>query len=429
MAVKKIVSLYYVSLTAYLMLNATTLSFMMVIPAVLLMWLCYSVFWAGCRGLRLGKESTSIVLKAHAPYWLSGARKIFLIVLAVLFSILLVRFYTGQTVSSVITNLASENSLYWEYQKHFLENELGVLTLRKAPFILMMFCFKLLLIYSFVSLISLKKTIALGEKIFLLVVSLSYLFFSAARGTGFELFEVLFLALYSLTERTARTKLKTRHKVFGTRKMLLIGFLGILFLLMFSYYFNLRGTGSNYVTREVRYDPNSVLSQIAPPLARLSVELAGYFAFGFFYTSVIIIKTWLGSAESFFAGLLPFGFSMIGIKDFRQEVCRMIDCGAAWSPDVSILINRFGFFGLLLFCFLIGRFFRYINSRKSIDNRIVAGMTNFIIMLQMLSLPVGNFIIVSSSNKLIACFLVALWLRYMLKSARPMKVILGKGII
>ena len=190
-------------------------------------------------------------------------------------------------------------------------------------------------------------------------------------------------------------------------------------MLLFSYYFNIRGTGNTYVTREIRYDPNALLSHIAPPLALLSVELAGYFGFGFYFTSVAIMKIWLGSLESFLAGFVPFGFYLIGVESFRQELCGvLIDCGAAWTPDAVTLLRSFGFTGLLLLCFLLGRFYRYVNSRKYGDNRTVTEMTNFMVMLQMLSLPVGNFVVVSSSNTLVACLLLALSLRYVLKPAR-----------
>lgn len=425
MNVINIIRIYYTFLTVYLILNATTLSFMMVLPAVLLMWVNYGMFRAGCKGLR-SETSSRIVIESHFPYRLSRGWMILIIVLSVLFSILVVRFYTGQTVGSVVTSLASKESLYWQYQKHFLENELGVLALRKAPYILMMFCLKLFLIYSFVTLSTLRRPTTLGEKIFLLIVSLSYLFISAARGTSFELFEVFSLILYSVT---AGSSLSSRLKVLGNRKMLWIGFLGICFLFLFSYQLNERGDFGGYATQEIRYDPNAFLSHVAPPFAWLSSALSGYFGFGFYYTSVVISKIWLVSIESFFAGLVPFGFSMIGIESFSQGVCGIIDCGAAWRPDVTLLINRFGFFGVLFFCFFIGRFFHYINSRKSVNQRIVTGMTNFMIMMQMLSLPVGNFVLTSSSNKLVVCFLVALWLRYWLKSGRFIRVVRGKGVI
>jgi len=93
-----------------------------------------------------------------------------------------------------------------------------------------------------------------------------------------------------------------------------------------------------------------------------------------------------------------------------QEIMKeLIDMGARWHPDIALFINNFGYIGLVLFCLFIGMFCRYISSAKKKDSIIY--LTIFIILLQMISLPVGNFIASSSASILIVVLLLYVWMR------------------
>ena len=410
MAVARITCLIYALLTIFLAVNATTLSFWMVLPAVFLMWINYFVFRTGCRGLQTKTMSQELPASAVLSKWAMTV----LCVIAVLFSTAIVHYYTGQTPVSVVTNLAMKESLYKQYQLYFLESGLDAFTVSKVPYIFMMFCVKLLMIYSYMALFALKQTATGGEKIYLFVVSVAYLFISAARGTSIELFEFFFLIVYSIT---AGAMQNGRLKILASSRTLWVGLLGACCLLLFTYFINLRGDLGGYITHEIRYDPNAVLSRIAAPLALLTLEMCGYFGFGFFFTSVFIREIWLDSVESFFAGLIPYGLSTIGRGPLDMEICDIkIDCGAAWIPDAVLLMNASGLFGVLLFCFILGRFLRYVDARGKVSHRALSEMTKFMIMLQMISLPIGNFIIISSANILITCVLIIVWLCFLVKS-------------
>ena len=86
----------------------------------------------------------------------------------------------------------------------------------------------------------------------------------------------------------------------------------------------------------------------------------------------------------------------------------MIDIGVRWQPDAIKIVNYVGHIGLLMLCFLMGALIKKTNTTEG--RKPIVELTNFMILLQMISLPVGNFVSISSANRLIAFSLSIYWL-------------------
>ena len=104
--------------------------------------------------------------------------------------------------------------------------------------------------------------------------------------------------------------------------------------------------------------------------------------------------------------------------DLGPSVRSLIDVGASWRPDAADLSYCMGFLLFLLFCFCMGRglgFVHYLlKTGKSI---LLLTLLEYYIYLQMLSLPIGSFLRVSSSNKLILASLLLLIFKKKLKKS------------
>jgi len=397
MGVTGVVGWYYLLLTVYLLVPATTLRFGSTAPAVLVMWLCYAAFRLGALPPSR-QPGGGTAFAQRLPSWLSGGRKVVLLAAVCLCSYLVARFYTGQTIGTTVDALLHGESLYRQYQAYFRQNRLDAFSFGKVPFILMAALVKFALISGFVSLVALKARPKLSEWAFLLALALPYLYYSITRGTSLELFELFALIVFCLAERSVAHG----RALLAGKARLGVGLLAVLCALAFSRGVAIRGDLHGSITREIRYDPAAFLSRVAPGLAALSFNLVGYFGFGFYYTSVAVRQIWLRSFRSFLAGLVPGGFNLVGVQDFTREICgSKIDCGVAWIPDSARLLNSVGFLGLLSLCFLLGLLLRFAQARRVGGTAVIAETIAFMIFMEMISLPVGNLLVVSSPNVVI----------------------------
>ncbi len=399
MTVMRLVLYYYVFLTVYACVAPVTLSWADLVPAMVLMWMCYGAFRGGCGQLR-NRGMVVLDVSKHRPYWLSGKRRFLVAVLVCISTMFVVRFYTGHSVQGVIEGVASNENLYGAYQQYFTENELGTLNLSKTPFILMLFFVKFVLVASYISLVGGTATTRLSDKVFLGVMTVSYLLFGTARGTSFEAFEVLILFFYSMLLRNKRTGMK---HIWSMQQLALFLVVFMCGGWVFLSHLEARGLSSDFITDEVSYNRSSILSKMLPDISLIAFQFSGYFLFGLFFSSVVIRQLWLGSVHNTIAGMFPFGFASNGVKPFAEEMSeRLIDLGATWTPDAMTILYWVGFPGLVLTCFLFGRVARYCTRYADGASSIVAGMMGYIIVLQMIAMPIGSFVSVSSANILLA---------------------------
>jgi len=389
-----------------MVIGTTNLTYLMIFPSIALMWINYFVFSIGYNIKKTKRLSESA--HKYSNNWLLNRKRFSLLLIAVfsiLFSIAVVYYYTGQTPIDVFTNLANNISVYYVYQNYFRAQERYLFSITKIPFVLMLFYLKFILFYSYVSFLVMKENITLFEKFYLLIIALSYIYIGVARGTSFEFFELLTLVIYVMFSRYRYKK----QALIPTKAVIISLILGSLGVYIFIGGINARGVqfDPSILRPEVNYNPNRWLPTLFPLLATIVFRMYDYFGFGFFYVSKYVSDVWFSSLGNFVSGILPLGYQAYSGDSIRDIMGNLIYIGVRWHPDFALLVNNVGYLGLLWICFLMGFFSKYfcIIEGKS----PIVELTNYIILLQMISLPVGNFLFTSSASKLIVMFLSLYW--------------------
>jgi hypothetical protein len=404
----KIIKVFYIIYTFYifLVINSTDITVYTMLPTILILWINYFIFSAGYRVSSQGKDQGDVSASSSSSLsgWLLNLNKISLLffgLLSLLFSIFAVNYYTGQTPMNIFTNFANGVSLYYEYQSHFKEQQLHAFSLTKIPFIFMLFYIKFFLFYSYISFFIVKKHTTKIEKLYLFLITISFIYVGIGRGTNYEFFELVMLIIFIvLTRQVSRFPIKSFSVI-----SILIGIMIIVF------YNTVKARGvifDYYISQDINYDPDGFLPYISPQITLITVILFGYFGFGFFYVSKYVSEIWFSSIGNFFAGLFPMGYQIVGQDNVPTTMQNIIDIGVMWHPDVALLINDLGYIGLLIYCFLIGFITKHISNNKR-KNPILY-LTSFMVLMQMISLPVGNFVFTSSASKLIVISLVMYWI-------------------
>jgi len=407
MNIKKVINIFYIIYTIYIIMviNTTSLTFFMIFPAIAVMWINFFVFSLG-YSINRG-NNIPVLTSGYSNSWLLNRNKISLLIIAlfsILFSIAAVKYYTGQTPLSTFENLANNYSLYSQYQYYFREQQRYIFSLKKIPFVFMLFYIKLIVFYSYVSFLIVKEKTTKFDKFYLILVTLAHVYFGLARGTNYEFFELLILIIFVILSKSIKLK-KSKLPLAALFKIFLLGS-----LMIFIFYIGISARGvnfNNYISQDVQYDPNGVLPLLSPFLSFITIIIFGYFGFGFFYISTYVSELWFSSIGNFIAGFLPLGYYAFRVKNIPNIMRNLVDMGARWHPDVALIINYIGYLGLLMSCFLIGIFAKHLYNTKSKGPIIY--FTSFIILLQMISLPVGNFISTSSASKLIVALLLIVW--------------------
>ena len=113
------------------------------------------------------------------------------------------------------------------------------------------------------------------------------------------------------------------------------------------------------------------------------------------------------SFSNLIAGFVPLGY-VAQYNDSIQNLMRSnIVMSARWHPDFILLLNSVGFIGTIMLVFSLGYFNRFVNRQ---DKTSLVYLTQFIILMQLISFPIGNFVFVSSASTLIVLMLMCTWL-------------------
>lgn len=400
----KYIRYYYIILTVYAIVTPLKLNFFDFLPAVLIMWLIYFLFEFSIRH-NLQKHKIRNVAKFIVSTNDKFSKISLLIMLyAVIFVPLYIQFYTGTSLLVSIKSFLSFNSLghestYASYQSYFEEANLKQFTLSKVPYILGSGLLKFLYWAVFVRTLAYKKKATFVEYISVFVISILYVFSGMARGTSFENFEIIMLLVYTIL---LREKIIYNRNWFGQKSKYVIFILLVLGGFYFMLSKSLRGTGEilevGRITNEMVYDPQSVVSLVNQKLSLVLHSFSGYFLFGMYFSSVSIYSIWFSSMKGFLSIFIPKGVLLLGIgESYNETICtKVIDCGAAWSPDVIKIVDSMG---IILFAFMIVILAKLsVRLYKNLLNgSIISALLLYILVLFFFSLPVGNFVTASSS--------------------------------
>lgn len=409
LGIKKTIMFVYIALTAYilLVLSCTTLKFLQIIPAIIIMWINYFCFKAGYK---TGEKNISNNKRENIKIsngWILKQNNLTLgivAIISIIFSIKAAYFYTGQLPINVISNIFSGVSNYYIYQSYYLETEIQKISLERYLHSLMLIYCAFVLFYSYIALMFFQEKLRLFQKFYLLIITISFLYFGLARGTSFEFFEIMILGIFITLYRMHNNSIKIILKKF----LIIIIFIGIA---SYIFYVGIETRGISFTTQsissDVFYDYDGIVPMISSTISFVIIVFFGYFAFGFQYISTYVTELWFTSVTHFFAGILPLGYLTLSGNDIQNFMYNLIDMGAKWHPDAILVINYFGYVGLLIICICLG----YVSSKIEYYEKenIVGILTLFLIFLQMIAFPIGNFLLVSSTGKFLAVFLLIYW--------------------
>lgn len=315
-------------------------------------------------------------------------------------SIYAANFYTGLMPIDVFVKVFIETvSSYNEYQKFFNENELGTFSLSKVPAILANFYVKITMMYLlYLAYFDKANFKGFVFNISLLFSILAFLYFSFARGTSFELFEIIaynfFVIFIGSKERILKTLFSKRFVIYM--------FFVFLSLILYSINISMRYSGDYSPTCHSAvfcYEESYFLPLF---IDALLFKLSGYFSFGFYYLTQFVDSTMLDFDIISHSILSSSGY---GFELRPRFLCSTsFDCQALWSPSLETWIINYGLLHSLLIIFIMsvmaGLIFKRLIHRRSFPLFVLC----YIFFLQVISFPVGHFVDSSSANKLAVIF-------------------------
>lgn len=268
----------------------------------------------------------------------------------------------------------------------------------------MMFFVKIILFYSYISFLIVKEKSTYFDKFYLLLITFAHIYFGVARGTNYELFELMILFVFVILYKSKRV----RSIKIPLKNVLIVSLVGIIMIYLFYNRIADRGVVFDFSkSRDFIYDPEGVIATIFPLLSYITLLVYDYFGFGFYYLSIYISHVWFQSIGNFFAGLFPFGYTFIENSKIQEIMPNYVEMGPRWHPDTAILINNLGFIGLLILGTILGSCAKF--TFREGNNSSLTYLTQFIILLQIISLPIGNFVFISSASTLIVMLISFIW--------------------
>ena len=301
-----------------------------------------------------------------------------------------INYYTGSGIVSTISDFIDGKNLYSSYQAYFKEENIAELSLGKIPAIIGLAATKSIFLYLFSSVFLGHESKTVSRM--MLISVLPIVLVSLARGTFFEIFEILVVIVYGVSLHVKR--FKARHALYA----LVIGllFMGLFILNTLRRYEDAQSYFSGTcATFDYCFNPYGV----SISFEYMIFVLSAYFSMGLFFLSSYISFLFDGEL---WASIFPFAAtSFAGIMNdgLEREICRyFLDCRAVWMPE---LISWISFFGILMMYPILWYMLRFSGK---LERRIlsVGSRCSFpllcLLLIYILSLPVGKFWTVSSQN-------------------------------
>ena len=381
------------------------------ILGLLCVWLTYIAFRLGLNfnknvypdfNCELNKEHISFPL-SDINRW-SPVKYFFVALIDWLFAVLSAKFYTGRGFFSVLKGAFGGDSAYYTYQEYFLSNQLKSFSIEKIPYILMNAFITIILIWSVISLLSIKRK-KWYNIVFVFLVVLAYLYFGASRGTNFEVYIVFILCIFCLIKKMQEC---SPHK-----KIVYIGSAAVsAFLMVFIYQARIsdRGLSLAYsICPEIHFASNSFLGEYFPVMTKTFLSFFSYLGYGIYCIGVSVGDICMSSIRGLVSMSVPGGFFLISEESMHEMIKKTINVQARWIPDMVDFVDTFGF--VLYFCcmFFLGCFLK--NVMCGSYSVFLKNLIQVVITIEMLSLPVGNFLVTSSSNKIMVLFLLLFFIK------------------
>lgn len=375
------VNLFYLFLSVYLIVAPVDVTF-----TLRLLSLLFVLFiWTFCFLGRLNFFVPRFSLTQHIEHRrIPRTYVALLIVLQFFAAIFAGEFYTGLSFSQALINFFSGVSNYNLYQDYFGHAGLGQFGYEKIPAIISIFFVKICFVFSVFSLLI--NNSSRFDFILLALGCLPLIIIGVFRGTTIEFFEI-FVAIVSGVYIRSFIKCKGKFPVFTV----LLG--AIIALSVYSFQVNIR-YNFDYIPschNEFCYNKDSLTFQVFPVLYKIS----SYFYFGPDYMARLLeffVENGVGWQLIF-----PGGGELLNYSG--KWLCHdIISCGPTWAPDFEISVYFIGLPATFLLIFFISKVQR--NVEPSASSRFISFLGFYLVTLQLVAFPVGNFLFTSSANQL-----------------------------
>lgn len=391
-AMKRTIKLFYLAYTGYIILVCmiSDLSFIKISISLMLLWLLYFVFCIG-TGNKTDYQTQCIENKNF--FILSASKKkLFAVgILILLCSFLTAHFYTGMWPDDVISVYRRGGSTYQIYQKYFATSALGTLSITKIPFVAMMVIQKIAFYYSFVILAM--NGVILNERyrLYLFLLMVAQVYFGLARGTNFEMYQLFITIVYCYVVYH-----EAKKKPINIAMLVLLGLGMVSFFLLIIHFRGHSVFALRKISSVISFKENSLIVTNIPILATCVAWVFSYLGFGLFYIATMVFDVMSNSVMGMVDIFVP-------ILNSREQTNILTDIGVQWAPDFALLLDKYGIIVAYIIVFFMGFALRYSNKIRG--GEIYYNVLCYIMFVEMLSLPVGNFL-AFSSEKLTILFTV-----------------------
>lgn len=409
MGTLSILRLFYIMYTVYTLfvMSVSDYQFIHAFFGLIAIWLVYFSFSLGYRTVKVKKPELNISLQEEKVFIFNYAKwkkstYIFHAIMCWVCTILASRFYTGRNFIQTVTGILRGESLYASYQNYFAQNNLAAFTPQKIIYVLMLTYTTVILFYSFTSIILSKSKINVSKILFLLAVSSAYIFFGLSRGTNFEMYMIFMLLSYCILNSLPQGADKKKN----IKAIAIVGVLGVILVFVFRLVLTVRGSVfRNTVCTEISFNPDSAVAIFLPTITNIGLSVFSYLGYGIYAIGVTVSDIFLGSITDAVAAMAPMGRVFLLGQSFPELLRETIDVGVRWVPDWVNFVDSLGLPLFLIFMFIFGRC-----TAKILNSNLPKSLVDVccvFIFLQMISLPIGNFIFNSTPNVLAVLFTIA----------------------
>ena len=396
---KRLVSRLYVCLFLYALIiaSATTISLEELLPAFVQLALGYVVFALG-----YGSRDRMAYSWTARPVVLPGKSRpapasIYLLtgLTTVLAALVAGYYYTGKLPLEVASFIADGRSLYWSYQVFNSDLRAAGGGRGFSPYFALLVYGKFVLVAAVFTAATRVGRMRRRELLLIILAVAAQAYLGLARGTGLEFFQLGTVLAFALLVRR-------RNVGRAPAGVIAVG-LAVGLAALYAAILTARGatTSTLGLGNDVDWDPHDFARLLGPLLGAL-LRFYDYFGFGFHYVATYWSQVWFASPSTIMAGLLPGGYDALGI-DPTFAIRSHLVMGGHWHPDSILVIARAGFIGLLAAFFLLGRVAGSLAGKTSMTSTALS----YYVCLQMLSMPVGNFVWVDTTNIVVLFVLIA----------------------
>jgi hypothetical protein len=303
-----------------------------------------------------------------------------------------ITYYTGMSVGTAVLNVYSGESNYYEYQQYFSNSSLSQFSFSKIPAILSFFYVKL--VFIFLAYKSVVEGKGKKDSITLVLTALPVLALSLSRGTNIEIFEI-FIVIMCASYIRGQVDTTYRLPIFKITAIILL--IVVAYTIQIAVRYNFEYTPNCF--NEFCYQADSIVYKAFPVLFSLS----GYFYFAPDYMARLLIHLF----EDGFPAQIFLPLNGL-IYDYESRwMCRdIINCGPTWAPDFERLLYSLGVIGAFIVVILLSAGHRLCELRARYS--FVDFLGFYILSLQLISMPIGKLVYISSANILLLCLFIGL---------------------